>query len=68
MSIFLAQDDIAILTGKKKKSCQVDQLREMGILFYINAAGRPVVPVASVEERDFSHKTQKKEWQPALLK
>ena len=68
MSIFLAPDDVAILTGKKKKSCQVDQLREMGILFYINAAGRPVVPVASVEGRDFSQQAPKKEWQSALLK
>ena len=66
MSIFLAQDDVAILTGKKKKSCQVDQLRAMGIPFYINAAGRPVVTIAALEGGKIDKSDN--EWEPAVLK
>lgn len=67
MSIFLAPDDVAILTGKKKKSCQVDQLRVMGILFYINAAGRPVVPIVAIEGKEIVEEPSKT-WEPAVLK
>jgi len=65
MSIFLAPDDVAILTGKKKKSCQVDQLRTMGIPFYINAAGRPVVTIAALEGKKVDELDN--EWKPAVL-
>jgi hypothetical protein len=49
MSIFLDDDDVVKLTGKKLKAGQIDVLRRMGILFYVNAAGRPVVPIFSVD-------------------
>ena len=65
MSIFLAQDDVAILTGKKKKSCQVDQLRDMGIPFYINAAGRPIVTYLALEGGKIEKPDT--EWKPAVL-
>jgi len=65
MSIFLAQDDVAILTGKKKKSCQVDQLRTMGIPFHINAAGRPIVTVSTLEGKKVERPDN--EWKPAVL-
>jgi len=68
MSIFLAPDDVAILTGKKKKSCQVDQLRFMGIPFYINAAGRPVVTKAALNCLETECDLPKKEWESAVLK
>lgn len=65
MSIFLTQDDIAELTGRKKKSCQIDQLRNMGVAFRVNASGRPVVTIAAVE----GGKIEKFdiEWKPAVL-
>lgn len=49
MSIFLDDDDVAQLTGRKIKSSQIEVLRKMGILFYINAAGRPVVPKSAIQ-------------------
>jgi len=65
MSIFLAPDDVAILTGKKVKSGQIAQLRRMGIAFYINASGRPVVPKSAIDGARAIEKPQ--QWKPALL-
>lgn len=68
MSIFLDDNDVAKLTGKKLKSGQIDSLRRMGILFYVNAAGRPVVPRSAVKPQ--SQITQKPDqpWVPNVLK
>jgi hypothetical protein len=56
MSIFLSQDEVAELTGyargrdgKSRNELQIAQLRSMGIAFFINAAGRPIVAKAVVE-------------------
>ncbi|WP_411172502.1 DUF4224 domain-containing protein [Nitrosomonas sp. Is35] len=44
MSLFLDSEDVSILTGRKTKFGQIDTLRRMGTLFYVNAVGKPVVP------------------------
>lgn len=49
MSIFLDPDDVAILTGKKSKSGQVAALRGMGIVFFVNPSGRPIVTKTALE-------------------
>ncbi|MGH8652036.1 MAG: DUF4224 domain-containing protein [Gammaproteobacteria bacterium] len=49
MSIFLSAEEIATLTGKRRKSCQIAWLRNSGVPFYVNASGRPVVTRAAVE-------------------
>ncbi|SNX59766.1 protein of unknown function [Nitrosomonas ureae] len=67
MSIFLDDDDVARLAGTKIKSRQIAQLRVMGILFYINAAGRPVVPKSAVEARN-QEIEQEQTWTPNVLK
>lgn len=51
MATFLTLDEVATLTGRRIKSKQVEQLRTMGIAFWVNAIGRPVVTVAAVEGR-----------------
>lgn len=51
MGTFLTIDEVATLTGRRIKSKQVEQLRVMGIAFWVNAIGRPVVTVAAVEGR-----------------
>ncbi len=68
MSVFLAQSDVSILTGKKLKSGQVDVLRRIGILFYVNAAGHPVVPRSAVEGLNKSIEQQDKPWVPAAIR
>ncbi len=46
---FLDREEIAFLTGRKTKSHQIDALRRMGITFFINAKGHPVVARAAIE-------------------
>ncbi len=68
MSIFLEQSDVAILTGKKLKSQQIDVLRKMGIAFYVNASGRPVVPISAVSRENKSIEQQDKPWVPSVIR
>jgi hypothetical protein len=46
---FLEQNEIFELTGRKLKSLQVQALRQMGVPFFINAIGRPVVTRTAIE-------------------
>lgn len=66
MSIFLEQDDVVMLTGRKLKSDQIQQLRTMGIPFYVNAQGRPVVTKSALESFDKGQPVVKK-WQPNVV-
>lgn len=47
--MFLTRDEISELTGRCRVAHQVRQLRAMGIPFWVNAAGRPVVTRAAIE-------------------
>jgi len=67
MSIFLSKEDVAELTGHKRNDAQVDMLRTMGIQFYINASGRPIVPKSAIEGLKQDLK-QTQSWEPAVLK
>ncbi|MDE3023140.1 MAG: DUF4224 domain-containing protein [Pseudomonadota bacterium] len=49
--MFLTADEITILTGRRRKSCQIDALRKMGIPFRINMSGHPVVARSVIEGR-----------------
>ena len=51
MSHFLNPDEVRELTGFAIKARQIEQLRRMGIAFFVNGCGRPVVTVAAVEDR-----------------
>lgn len=60
MSTFLSTDEICALTGRKMKTKQIEALRKMGLPFWVNAIGRPVVTVAAVEGR--KEAPQEKTW------
>lgn len=60
MGTFLQADDVAILTGRKTKSKQIEALQRMRIPFWVNAIGKPVVALAAVEGR--KEPPQKKGW------
>lgn len=56
MTLFLTPDEVAELTGirgaargQSRHARQADQLRKMGIPFWLNAAGRPVVARSAIE-------------------
>lgn len=50
-NMFLTQDELVALTGRKIKSKQIEVLRRMGLPFWVNAVGKPVVSVAAIEGR-----------------
>ncbi len=60
---FLDRDEIITLTGRKTKRHQIDALRRMGLLFFVNATGHPVVTRAAVEGRTEAA-APKRTWAP----
>ena len=40
---FLTDEELVRLTARKVKNKQIESLRRMGIPFFINACGRPIV-------------------------
>lgn len=59
-------DDTALrkLTGYKVARLQIDQLRRMGVPFFVNGAGKPVVPRAAVEGSKPKQPKPESGWQP----
>lgn len=51
MDTFLTVDAVVRLTGRRRKSKQIEALRTMGLPFWVNAIGEPVVAIAAVEGR-----------------
>lgn len=64
---FLSDDDVATLTGRKVRKLQAEQLKKMGIPFYLNAVGRPVVARSIVEGRAQVAAAPAARWQPSVL-
>lgn len=62
MSAFLEAKDIVTLTGRSTKSKQIEALRKMGLPFWVNAIGKPVVSLAAVEGR--KEPPRKATWEP----
>jgi len=63
--VFLTPQELETLTGFSHKASQIAQLRRMGIPFFINGSGRPVVTRAAVEgQREHS---QPITWSPTVL-
>jgi hypothetical protein len=65
-TMFLNPDELALLTGFHRKGRQVDQLRRMGIAFYFNGCGRPIVARAAIEGSAAG--TSPRTWAPSLVK
>ena len=63
-NMFLTKEELAVLTGRKMKSKQVEVLRRMGLPFWVNAAGHPVVSVAAIEGRREEIPKPVKVWLP----
>jgi len=67
-TMFLDDKEVARLTGFSRKTRQVQQLRMMGIPFYVNAAGRAVVTRSVVDGSRQEAKKTVGSWSPAALK
>lgn len=67
-STFLERDEIKELTGRTKVALQIAQLAKMGIPFFVNAVGRPVVTRSAIEGRGAPvAAAPKKAWMPKVL-
>jgi Domain of unknown function (DUF4224) len=66
-AVFLNPDELAMLTGFHRKGRQVDQLRRMGIAFYVNGCGRPVVARAAIEG-SAAATSPRMMWAPSVVK
>ena len=64
---FLTPDEIAELTGRRRVSHQIPALRMMGIPFWINAVGRPVVARTAIEAQT-SRPVMERPWTPRPLR
>ncbi|MDA0573251.1 MULTISPECIES: DUF4224 domain-containing protein [Burkholderia] len=69
--MFLSPLELALLTGRKVKSKQVEALRRMGVPFFVNACGRAVVARSAIEGRTSapgrSVSGARSGWSPAVL-
>lgn len=65
---FLSPEEIAVLAGRKSKSRQIEALRAMGIPFFINGIGHPVVARSVVEGGKAITEPPKKKWVPPGLR
>ncbi len=65
--IFLEPEEIRTLTGWAQKRKQVEQLRKMGIPFFVNAAGHPIVSKAAVEGSRQEALKHTRPWRSAAL-
>lgn len=62
--LFLHANEIECLAGKKNKKTQIEALRRMGIHFFVNGIGAPVVP----RPQFFGQKTEvQTTWKPRVL-
>ncbi|MBR7973937.1 DUF4224 domain-containing protein [Burkholderia vietnamiensis] len=70
-AMFLSSVELALLTGRKIKSKQVEALRRMGVPFFVNACGRAVVARSAIEGRTSvsgrSDSGAPSGWSPAVL-
>ena len=47
--MFLSHDEVKHLTGRVKRLAQIRQLDRLGVRYYLDADGHPVVPRSQIE-------------------
>jgi hypothetical protein len=69
VDLFLSTEELVLLTGRKMRAKQIDALRGMGIAFFVNALGRPVVARVAIEGKTdaVKHSVVRALWQPRVL-
>lgn len=60
--MFLSDEDLHLLTGYRRKSRQITQLKKMGLPFFVNASGHPVVTESATEGRKSQMEVY--QWEP----
>lgn len=67
-SMFLTPSEVSELTGRKRKSRQIEALRSMGVPFFVNGIGHAVVARSAVEGGKAVAEPPKKDWVPPGLR
>lgn len=67
--MFLSREELVKLTGRKVKAKQIHALRSMGVPFFVNALGQPVVTRVAVEGRPqvSVDRVARASWQPRVV-
>ena len=60
-SIILTDDELQILTGKKRKNLQIQWLRENKFCFHINLRGKPIILRSSLNQKVIIEQKQQQE-------
>jgi len=62
---FLTAKELVELTGRRAHKLQIETLRKQGLPFFLNAAGKPIVPRSAIDGKsEAAAKLQKKTWTP----
>lgn len=62
MTITLSSEEVWTLTGYRKPSCQIRQLKSYGLRFFIAADGRPRVLRSDIETRNQQPRPKEPNW------
>lgn len=65
--LFLDDDELAELTGRKVRRLQIEALRRMLIPFHVNAIGRPVVTRAAILGQQTAPAEAARGWTPRVF-
>jgi len=66
LGTFLSPAEISELTGRRAHKLQIETLRKQGVPFFLNAAGRPIVPRSAIDGRSgIAPQPVKKTWEPS---
>lgn len=61
---FLDAEALAKLTGRRRKSMQIAELRRLGLPFFVNAHGEPVVTRSAIEGKKSTAPENESQWKP----
>lgn len=61
--LFLTDEEMIRLTGRKARRLQAEQLRKMGVPFYLNAANIPIVARVTIEGHPGETKKPEPVWE-----
>jgi hypothetical protein len=60
-SIILTDDELHMLTGKKRKKLQIKWLRENKFCFHVNLLGKPIILRSSLNQKVIVEQKQQQE-------
>ena len=66
-SMFLTDDEMAALTGRRMKSKQIEWLKRAGVPHWVNAAGRPIIARTAITGQKTESPPKPRTWSSSAL-